>query len=384
VHWWTSGGESAAIRTVRRKLEAEGWTWQDTAIQGPDVAKTAAITRVLGGRPPTVMLWFVGQDLQELAHDGVIRDVQAVAAAGGWDDVLPAEISRRLKVEGQYVAVPADLHCGNWTFANAKLLERAGVALPDSWDAVLAACPKLAASGVIPIAFGGQKWQEASVFVLVLTGVGGPALLRRFVSEHDPEAAGGPEMVEAFTVFGKLRPFVDKASPNRSWSDSAALLATDRAAFYFSGDWARGDFNRAGMRPEIDYLCHAAPGNQGIFLAVVDAFCMPRTTDPAVMAAQDAFARAVMSPDVQHDFNLAKGSIPPRSDIPLAGYDACAEMAARLSRGGGQVLPAASMGMTTDMREAMYDVVHRFWSDPDASPKTAAAELRVAIERTRS
>ena len=35
------------------------------------------------------------------------------------------EITNRLKVAGKYVAAPADLHCGNWTFANTKLLRAA-------------------------------------------------------------------------------------------------------------------------------------------------------------------------------------------------------------------------------------------------------------------
>ena len=138
------------------------------------------------------------------------------------------------------------------------------------------------------------------------------------------------------------------------------------------------------MRPEIDYSCGSAPGNSGIFLAVVDAFCMPSSKDAETIAAQNAFAAATMNIDVQHDFNLAKGSIPPRSDVPLDGYDPCTQIAAKLERGGGQVLPSTSMGMTTAMRQAMYDVVHRFWSTDGADPKAAARDLRVAIERTKS
>ena len=383
IHWWTSGGEGAAIRTIRRALEAEGWTWQDTAVEGPDVAKTAAITRVLGGQPPSVMLWFVGQDLPGLYRDGLIRDLQGVAEAGKWDDVLPPELSSRMKVDGRYVVAPADLHCGNWTFANTQALRRAGLDAPSTWPELLEACPKLRDAGFIPVAFGGQPWQEASVFVMIVTGIGGVSLHRRLIAEHDPAAADSAEMVEVFRTFAALKPFVDRASPNRSWAETAKLLSTGRAALYFSGDWARGDLNKAGMTPEVDYLCRPAPGNAGIFSAVVDAFVMPRTDDPAISAAQDAFARATMRPDVQHDFNLAKGSIPPRTDVPLTGYDPCAQMSARLYRGGGTVLPSSSMGMTTAMRQAMYDVVHRFWSTEAADPKQAARDLRAAIERTR-
>lgn len=127
------------------------------------MAKTAAITRVLGGKPPTVMLWFVGKDLPDLYRDGVIRDVQPVAAAERWDAVLPEEISRRLKVDGKYVAVPADLHCGNWTFANNKLLRKAEVELPGTWQEVLDACPKLQRSGVIPMPSADRNgWKRRS------------------------------------------------------------------------------------------------------------------------------------------------------------------------------------------------------------------------------
>src|SRR4051794_5918117 len=293
IHWWTSGGESAAIRTTRRALEAEGWTWQDTAVEGPDLAKTAAITRVLGGQPPTVMLWFVGQDLPNLYRDGVIRDVQSVAEAEGWDRVLPDDLSFRMKVDGRYVVAPADLHCANWTFAHNGLLRQAGLECPETWPEVLRVAPKLRDAGVIPVAFGGQPWQEASVFVMVLTGVGGASLHRRFLAEHDPAAADSPEMVEVFRTFGALREFVDRASPNRSWPESAKLLATGKAALYFSGDRARGDLSKAGMAPEVDYTCRSAPGNQGIFSAVVDAFVMPRG-DADMVPAQDAFARLTM------------------------------------------------------------------------------------------
>ncbi len=71
------------------------------------------------------------------------------------------------------------------------------------------------------------------------------------------------------------------------------------------------------------------------------------------------------------------------SAMHFAAQFRMARMAAVLSRGGGRVLPTASMGMTTAMRQAMYDVVHRFWNTDDADPKAAARDLRIAIERTR-
>lgn len=382
VHWFVAGSESDAIRAIRRRIEAGGRVWVDTAVATPDVAKTAALTRVVGGSPPTVMLWHAGKDLTELYRDGVIRDVQGVAASERWDAVLPPEIAGRLKVDGKYVAVPADLHCSNWIFSNPRLLQAAGLDVPQSWPAVLAACPVLQRGGVIPIAIGGQAWQESSVFVMILTGVGGARLLRRFTTTHDLGPTDDADLTAAFEIFAALRPFVDKASPNRSATDTANLFATGKAALHLSGDWARGDVNKAGMRPGVDYDCRPAPGNQGIFMATVDAFCMPRVASPEVIAAQDEFARVTMSADVQHDFNLLKGAIPPRTDVDLAGYDAFALASAALSRGGGEIVPSTSMGMTTAMRLGFYEVVHRFWN-AGGDPRVAARDIRAAIDRNR-
>lgn len=384
MHWWVSGSESDAIRAIRRRIEAGGRVWVDTAVPGPDAAKTAALTRVVGGSPPTVMLWHAGLDLADLYREGVIRDVQPVAAAGKWDTVLPPQVAACLKVDGRYVAVPADLHCGNWTFANQGLLQGAGLEVPRSWPDVLAACPRLARTGVIPIAFGGQPWQESSVLVMILTGVGGARLLRRFTVDHDLGPGDDADLAAAFEIFGALKPFVDRSSPNRSAVDTANLFATNKAALHFAGDWARGDVNKAGMRPGLDYTCRPAPGNDGIFMAVVDAFCMPRGLDADLVATQDEFARVTMSVEVQHDLNLLKGSIPVRTDVDLVGYDAFALASAALSRGAGQVVPSTSMGMTTAMRLGFYEVVHRFWNTEGSDPKAAARDLRAAIDRNRA
>ncbi len=255
--------------------------------------------------------------------------------------------------------------------------------MPSSWPAVLAACTEIRKTDVIPIAFGGQAWQESSVFVMILASIGGAHLLRRFTVVHDLGPGDDPDLAAAFEIFASLKPFVDKASPNRSSTDTANLFATNKAALYFSGDWSRGDINKAGMHPLTDYTCRPAPGNDGIFMAVVDAFCMPRTSDPVKIDAQDRFARLVMSPVMQHDFNLMKGSIPVRTDVAMAGYDTFAVASAAIMHGSGEIVPATSMGMTSGMRLGFYDVVHRFWNTDGADPKVAARDFRAAIDRNR-
>ena len=53
IHWWTSGGESAAVKQVEQAYRDAGGTWVDTAIAGGDQSRAVTINRIIGGNPPT-------------------------------------------------------------------------------------------------------------------------------------------------------------------------------------------------------------------------------------------------------------------------------------------------------------------------------------------
>ena len=45
IHWWTSGGESAAIRKVADAYRAAGGVWVDSAVAGSEQARAVALNR---------------------------------------------------------------------------------------------------------------------------------------------------------------------------------------------------------------------------------------------------------------------------------------------------------------------------------------------------
>ena len=55
LHWWTSGGEAAALEVLKKKLESQGITWKDMPVAGGggEQAMTALRARVTAGNPPT-------------------------------------------------------------------------------------------------------------------------------------------------------------------------------------------------------------------------------------------------------------------------------------------------------------------------------------------
>ena len=52
-HWWTSGGEQAAVSVFAREFDALGGDkWIDNAIAGGENSRSNTLQRILGGDPP--------------------------------------------------------------------------------------------------------------------------------------------------------------------------------------------------------------------------------------------------------------------------------------------------------------------------------------------
>jgi ABC-type glycerol-3-phosphate transport system substrate-binding protein len=82
IHWWTSGGESAAVKVFADKFTEAGGTWTDHAVAGGSNARTAGINRFVGGDPPTAKQFNTGLQFDEIVNSGFLRDMDDVAEAG--------------------------------------------------------------------------------------------------------------------------------------------------------------------------------------------------------------------------------------------------------------------------------------------------------------
>jgi glucose/mannose transport system substrate-binding protein len=51
MHWWTSGGEAAAVAEFAKAFDATGNTWVDAAIVGGEQARAVMVSRLTGGDP---------------------------------------------------------------------------------------------------------------------------------------------------------------------------------------------------------------------------------------------------------------------------------------------------------------------------------------------
>ncbi|MDC1093994.1 ABC transporter substrate-binding protein [Planktomarina temperata] len=385
LHWWTSGGEAAALNVLKEDLSGQGVGWTDMPVAGGggSDAMTVLRARVTAGDPPTAVQ-MLGFAIQDWAGEGALADLNDLAAEQNWDEVVPAALQGFSKYEGNWVAAPVNVHSTNWVWANSAIMAELGLEQPADWDGFVAAMQAAQDAGYVGLAHGGQAWQDATVFDSMVMGVGGPEFYQAAFIDLDPEALGGAQMVEAFQRMETLRGFVDDNFSGRDWNLASAMVANAEALFQIMGDWAKGEFINAGQAAGEEFQCFRVPGTEGTVTFNSDQFAMFNVTDETAMGAQMTMASSVMSPEFQVAFNTVKGSVPARTDISDAEFDACgqlgmAQLAEAAASGGLFGSMAHGHANNPSVQNAMYDVITAHFNG-EFDAETAAAELVTAVE----
>lgn len=386
LHWWTSGGEAKSAAVLKQMLEKQGDSWKDFAVAGGggESAMTVLKTRAVSGNPPSAAQ-IKGHDIQEWGDLGFLTSLDDVAEAGQWDKVLPAVVTKVMKYNGDYVAVPVNVHRVNWLWANPEVFKKAGATVPANMEEFFAAAEKLKAAGFIPLAHGGQPWQDATLFEAIALDVLGSQDYNKAFVDLDMDVLSGPKMVETFATFQRMHDYIDDNSPGRDWNIATSMVINGDAAMQIMGDWAKGEFAAAGKQPGKDYICAPAPGTANQFTFNIDSFAFFKLSNKDNEQAQKHLAKTILNKDFQEVFNLNKGSIPVRLDMNMDKFDKCAldSMATfKASAQTGDLVPSMAHGLATTsyVQGAVYDVVTNFFNDTSADPKQAAQQLARAVK----
>jgi glucose/mannose transport system substrate-binding protein len=386
LHWWTSGGEAKAAAALKDSMKAKGHTWKDFAVAGGggDAAMTVLKSRVVSGNAPAAAQ-IKGPSLQEWAREGVLANLDPVAKAEKWDELLPKVVSDVMKYKGNYIAVPVNVHRVNWLWANPAVFQKAGAKLPTTWDEFFVAAEALKKAGVTPIAHGGQNWQDFTTFEAVALGVGGADFYKKALVQLDPAAVSSPTMEKVLSTFKRIKGYTDKNAPGRDWNLATAMVIKGEAGMQIMGDWAKGEFLAAGKVPGKDFACVAAPGTASAYTFNVDSFAMFKLKNEANAKAQNDLAAAIMGPEFQEVFNLNKGSIPVRLNMKMDKFDDCAKTSSKdfvATAKSGSLVPSIAHGMAVPSATegAMKDVVSQFWNDDKMDAKAAMGKLAAAAK----
>ena len=379
IHWWTSGGEAAAIKEFATMYTKAGGTWVDTPIAGGGgaQARTVMANRTMGGDAPTAAQYNYGKQYEEIIKEGLLNDLDDVAKKGNWDKLLPEKIRNAVKVNGKYFAVPVNLHNENWVWYNKAVLAKAGVKEPTNLDEMIAAMDKIkAAGGVVPLALGGQGWQEAITFRGVLLATGGQDLYLKTFKDKDTSTAGFRKAVETFK---KLKGYTDAGSPGRDWNLATGMVIEGKAAFQMMGDWAKGEFVNAGKTAGKEYGCFMAGGPKMPYAIGGDVFVFPKQKSADSAAAQKKLAEMMISAEGQVAFNNKKGSIPIRTDVDTSKMDICAQAGVAAVK-ENRLLQSDNELLSPDAKGAFEDAVSKYWNS-NQSADDAIKAMATALKR---
>ncbi|RPI28047.1 MAG: extracellular solute-binding protein [Chloroflexota bacterium] len=171
----------------------------------------------------------------ELFNNGYLASLKGLP---GLDDAIPAAINAPWATEsGERYAVPIAA-VSHGIYYNQDLFEQNGLAVPKTWEELMAAADKLQAAGVIPFANGTKdEWDinEVVLMALIPNTVGG--LEGRMAYLNGERCFNDPDMVAAYQQIKDLTPYLPSGFAATSYYDSEQLFVQGKAAMLFDGSW---------------------------------------------------------------------------------------------------------------------------------------------------
>jgi len=364
INVWTGAGERPLLKVLADNYEAAGGKFINTPTPTGNNVMAMTVNRIVGGNPPTASQFAFSNIFTDLLNKGQLADIDDVAKAEGWANVLPKEILDGISFNGKVYLAPVDITSMNRLYYNIPVLKKAGIDKPPTElnEEFFAALDKLKASGVIALALGGNAQQYRWTWDAVMSAVGGKEQWLAVYVRRDPKAMKNETQRKAFETFRRLRNYIDKGSSGRAWQPTTNLVISGQAGMQILGDWGKAEFAAAGKKPGVDFGC-GLPG--GLFVLTGDVIAFPKQKSADAEKAQKLFAKVAMSPAVQLDLNLKHGSIPPRTDIPVvgnAGFDECVQAAANIYTKGANVVRNSALIISPDAMGSVVDLLSEYFN----------------------
>ena len=276
-----------------------------------------AIRNWLTGAAPDVVFWFAGQRMRQFVAPHLLEDVSDLFTPDARITMRPAAVDL-VSVDGRQYGVPYQ-HYQVGLYLRSDVLREAGIAEPPrSWGDLLAACERLKARHVEPIAIGTRDlWPAAAWFDYVDLRENGLAFHMRLMRGRVPYTDG-----RVRRVFARWRELVDRGCfaanhASSSWQESQAPLFNGKAAMMLIGNYIVANFP-AGVRDRMTFAPFPViePGVGRFEDAPMNTIHIPARARNKSDAR--TFLRYVMRADVQTELNRAMLQIPVNVDAAIA------------------------------------------------------------------
>jgi glucose/mannose transport system substrate-binding protein len=377
-HWWTSGGEAAAINALVKVFNEK---YPEIAVLQTPVAggagyvmKAAMKSLVLAGEAPDAFQMHAGYEGKPYFDAGYLDPITDLWTEQGFEAVMPKVVQDMVKFGGDYYAVPVNIHRPNVVWYNKAVLDASGIdpTALTSWDAFFTACDTLvAARKAHPISIGDSgAWTDEHVLEQMIAGEG-IDFYEDWVNGKVTSATD-PKLLHALETFKKYLGYINPDHSTLTWDQATARVITGDAAFNVMGDWANGEFLVAKKVYGQDYGTAATPGTADMYGLVIDCFQHPKGVKHPGNSRK--WLGVVGSKDGQDAFNPLKGSISARTDADLTKYGPYQAAAIADFKAAKYMYPSVTHGSGAPEAFATKatDIVSAFVDNKDVSAAATA------------
>jgi glucose/mannose transport system substrate-binding protein len=368
--WW-AGHEAPPLDALLNEFRREhpNVTVINSAVLGGagTNAKVKLRERMVSNQPPDLFQVHGGAELIDTwVRVNGIDDSQSKMAsldglfdAEGYRSVMNPGVLEIVSFRGHIYSLPLGVHKGNVLFFNPRVLSENGIQPPRTLDELWAACDRLA--GKVPAVSLGYKepWTLSDLFQNLLIAHAGAIYYRDFFAGR--KSADDPVIASTLADMKRFVACANSDAATLDWTAASKMVRDGTAAMNIMGDWARGYYE--SISTWKDYGVAPSPGTEGVFVVVVDTFGLPRGAPDYENAV--ALLRVMASREGQTLFNRLKGSIPARTDVDPASFDAVSQATLRELASATQV-PTLDCAVAADFMDAFRAALATFMVDGDA------------------
>lgn len=323
--WWASGSEKVGLDALVGVFNEQ---YPDIEFINASVAggagsnaKAALASRLEANDPPDTFQAHAGAELTDYINAGQLQDLSSFYDEQGLMDVFPESLIEQLTVDGAIYSVPSNIHRANVVWVNTAVLDEAGIdptEAPADIDAWIDDLQTLKDSGVdSPLSLGTEWTQMQLLENVLLADLGADGYTGLWNGDTAWDSDGVKTAVDHY---GELLEFVNSDYAGLEWDAATQILIDGNAGYNLMGDWAEAAFVQAGQTYGDEYTTWPTPGTDGVFDFLADSFTLT-VGAPHEEATKD-WLTTISSAEGQKAFNIAKGSIPARTDAVASDYPA--------------------------------------------------------------
>ncbi|MGH2532319.1 MAG: ABC transporter substrate-binding protein [Thermomicrobiales bacterium] len=313
---------------------------------------------------PSVFTWWSGYRMEALYQEGSLLDVSALWQQAIEAGYLPETLATAFTFEEKQWGMPN--HVSHWpVFYNKTVFDANAIAVPTTWDELMAAAETLKGAGVTPFyATVDGRWPAFIWFEDLLIRTDPDfyeALMRGEQSYTDPVVVG---VMEVWKEMFDREYFTALDIP--LGEQAAGMFANGEIGMILNGTWLNQQFPANGMTPGEDYGVFILPNvnpdlQEKVIIFETGPFLVPSNVENP--EAAQAFLTWWVSPEAQTEWSRLLQDVPSNpqatSESPVLS-----DLVAQIDEGGYRLIQRYWEATPPQIVENAVDELGRFMLNP--------------------